>query len=215
MHSISNADDEFDFEESFWRYELSLARLHGANPSVFPLITPVIASQDWSGAANVGASTGETIMRSMDSGDIQVGTTSVSTGPSEDRYERNPLSIDHGNAAIQMDLAVPTQPRPPPGPIPQLSADCHTGEGSYPYTGFQMEPLARLQNMFDGVRSRATSPLRHASALNFDTEDTGSGRGAQDLTSGIWCDAATGFDANMALFEEDLIPYMWSTWPGS
>jgi hypothetical protein len=31
MHSITNADLEFDFNESFWRYEVSLARLHGAD----------------------------------------------------------------------------------------------------------------------------------------------------------------------------------------
>jgi len=211
MHSISNADAEFDFEESFWRYELSLARLHGANTSVLPLIAP----QDWSGAADAGSSAGETAMRPIDPGDNQVGTKSVSAGQAEDRSERNTLGLDHRNSAPQIDLPAFTQSRLPQGPIPQPSAGCHAGEGSYSYTGFELEPLARLQNMFDGVRSRATSPLRPVPALTLDTEDTGSGRGAQDLTSGIWCDAATGFDANMALFEEDLIPYMWSTWPGS
>jgi len=99
MHLISNANAKFDFKESFWRYKLSLAQLHGANTSVLPLIHPVIAPQDWSGAADAGSSAGKTGMRPTDPRDSQVGTISASTGQAEDCSKKNTLSMNHGNSA--------------------------------------------------------------------------------------------------------------------
>jgi len=42
IHLVTNPDTEFDFAESFWRYELSLARLHNLPPPSQP---PVIVTE--------------------------------------------------------------------------------------------------------------------------------------------------------------------------
>lgn len=40
IHSMSDIDTEFDFDNLFWRYELSLARLHGLQPAPHAVTLP-------------------------------------------------------------------------------------------------------------------------------------------------------------------------------
>lgn len=154
---MSNADAAFDFEDSFWRYELSLARQYGVQPPPGGKVSPYDAllelrRPDMPEVAPKIPSTAVATGDGVGAGSTVATATTVHDMHDNAREVEEPVHVRADPLTRADHYAASTAP---PDPSLLSSAPASTLPSFTDVT-----PLARLQTMFQGVRSRAVSPAR-------------------------------------------------------
>lgn len=210
IHSMSSADSEFDFSESFWRYELSLARLHGL-PRAEPMEPPSMIP-------NPAAFGSTTALPAVSPNEILLELHPVDTVPSSASTARTTTKVsDMPNVGPAVSSTIDSN-AVSLGELPSLL----TATAELP-----LDPLVRLQTMFQGVHSRAVSPISFERNITHVTADIqGSVTRNTDLhmngPSGSHAElAGSGQDGYTGLLDElgfplpiweDPSPFIWNFW---